>query len=855
MGWKINVLDSCDAQPEGSSPEISLALPEHVHDEKETDGDLKTDHSIRIETRVKPNDIFQTQTKSTDPVNEDVPQNDSTDPTTPKPDTTEPPTDISYISVETDEKAQETNATQDKPESPNNQEDLSMMFPAGRLPLEPEFANLPPRRPHQKRPIYMNKPIYVPIHRPQISYKKPFYRNPIRRGPIIRPIPHVHPTNSLALTQEPVLMLPPPKPYLNISSTTPITAHPTTTDIPKLRPAINTGFHPESVVIESGFKPIINKEFEKRISEDEEDSLEDPGVIRVPSEAQENSQTLTQTFEPMFIPSPLDHHSANIKKQNLSIKFFKRRYSMKKTPQNVMVIVKEARTIPRDEIDEEDGMVMAAERIESYYLPPDDRKIKPLAKSRKPSNIDIPPGSVVTFDGKTVSGSSLTAPVSLPSSFNPRSSKSEILRLTPQFGPFRGEKPPLNPKNVNVASINHETVNRDLNPPEAKPKSIRLSPVRLKRSPHHTPEHTEEQKREFGKKAKKVVLENKRTRVARSPHHTPEHTEEQKRDSTKKPKKDIFERSGRTIRSPHHTPEHTAEQKRESVKKSKKVVFIPEARSGRTIRSPHHTPEHTAEQKRESVKLAKKFRLPESDTRSERLARSPHHTPEHTEEQKRESNKKSKKVIFASETRSGRTIRSPHHTPEHTAEQKRESGKLAKKFRTPEFDTRSGRVARSPHHTAEHTQEQKRESAKKSKKVVFTPETRSGRTVRSPHHTPEHTAEQKRDSAKKSKKVILTPETETRSGRIVRSPHHTAEHTEEQNRKSSKKFKKFPALTDHKRSRVHRTKRHHTPEHTAEQMEQKEQNHDDHGHLAASKAICFQPMILALSCVLFMNLL
>lgn len=774
LGWKINVLDSCDVQPEASAPEPSLALP----DDQQSDGDLKSSPSILIETRVKPNDLFQTPLTKPAIKPEDRPQNDNPDITTQSPiqvDTTEKETDITYIVAETikddnlntgeilpenltdtlndnSDINQQTPIIHEQPPEPqkNNKDSLdmtSLMFPAGRLPLEPQF-DIP------RRPVIMHrpyKPVYMPLHRPHHNFKKHFYRTSVRRTPIPRPIPHIHSTSSMqntfaltqetnnmqntfALTQEPVLMLPPPKGYLNVSSTTPLSGSvtaSTTTDLPKMKPAVNTGFHPESVIIEGGFIPIITKELEERISEDAEEPADEIGVIRTVPEnetPQTNSQTLTETFEPMFIPSPLDNHAPPAKKPNYSSKFSKRRFQQtKKIPSNMVVILKEGRSKPDDVMKSDDGdpMVMAAEKIQSYYLPPDDRKIKPVSKVQKPSNIDIPPGQVVTYDGKTVSGVSLTAPVSHTGNFETRSSKTSNLHLTPQFGPFRGEKPPLNPSSVNIASIvqgrPHASLNRDLSAPSSS-KTTKLTAVRYRRS-------TEDFEDVIG------------TRIERSAHHTPEHTAQQKRQFKKQTSAKKFINS-RQKRNPHHTPEHTAEQKRDSKKLAPGKKFLETHPQIRRTRSSHHNPQHTQEQKRFAAKQSKKF-VNDDHKRTARVSRSAHHTSEHTAEQKRDSRKQSKKYINFQQASNPeqifRVVRSPHHTPEHTAQQKKEKIKT-----TPDNpDNTQKRTKRSPHHTPEHSAQQKREFRKVTGKKV---KAEIVRVTRSAHHTPEHTAEQMRQA-------------------------------------------------------------------------------------------------------------
>lgn len=774
------MLDSCDVQPEGQASvlEPSLALP----DDK-TNGDLTSSSSIIVETRIKPNDLFQTtHTKQPATNPEDIPQNDDNHDSTQSPQAdpqiiTEKETDIADILAgnNNDDKLNfgETlpenltstpindssdvifsTQTRDKLLQPQNNPDpleiMSMMFPAGRLPLEPQF-------PHLRRPIpihrpNMNKHMFMRPPNPNYN-KKYYYRAPVRRGPVVRPISHAHPNNniqhSFTLAQEPVLLLPPPKGYLNISSTTPISPpEATTTNTPRFRPAINTGFHPESVVIESGFRPIVTKEFEKRVSEDEEEPEDDVGVIQTLPENVQSSQSLTQTFEPMFIPSPLDN---SVNKKNHSSKISKRRFQIpKKSPPNMIVIVKEGRSNNQDEVLSDDGdpMVMAAERIQSYYLPPDGRKTKPVGKARKATSIDIPPGQVITYDGKTVSGTSLAAPVSAPNRFAERSSQANRLRLSPQFGPFRGEKPPLNPSNVKIASIpqlgRHASINRDLSAPDSALEKTRLSAVRYRRE---TGGNELQQTQDLD--------DVRGARIERSPHHTLQHTAQQKRNSTKQSpgKKFVYQEevTRRTKRSPHHTAEHTAEQNRNSRKLPLGTKFA-EVQSlttkVRIVRSAHHTPQHTSEQKRDSTKTAagKKFIRTEEQEKHVRVIRNAHHTPEHTHEQKRVSAKQpSKKFTFQEHKRTERIARSAHHTPEHTAEQKRVVVKKwsSKKFiQLHDVNIKHVRTARSPHHTPEHTAKQKKDGIQISANKQ---PAQSTKVKRSPHHTAEHTAQQKKD--------------------------------------------------------------------------------------------------------------
>lgn len=233
--------------------------------------------------------------------------------------------------------------------------------------------------------------------------------------------------------------------------------------------AVNTGFHPESVVIEGGFKPILSKETNRRTDDGPELKYESEiGVIDVNERNVTEGITKTRKAE-------------------------KRRAAVSKNP--VYVVVKRGRS--------DDEIAEAAENVESYYLPPTNQKPKITLQGKRPSNIDIPPGTVVTYDGKKVSGASLTVRAhDTASVLDGRASKaSEYIKARPQYVPYKGELPPLDPKflNTNVPQLqSHAVLNRELDTPDLPLPPTKLSRVhsgniRSKRSPHHTPEHTAEQ--------------------------------------------------------------------------------------------------------------------------------------------------------------------------------------------------------------------------------------------------------------------------------------------------------------------------------------------------------------------------
>lgn len=287
----------------------------------------------------------------------------------------------------------------------------------------------------------------------------------------------------------------------------------------KLPPAINTGFKPESIVIESGFKPILSKEVEER-NDDEGPELEyesEIGVINVPVvENSDNSETkkAVESFEPVFIPSPLD-------KQSTQTPLKMRKRANPKKSHLLVIIKKQGRNVNNED---EDEIAEAAERVDSFYLPPPDKKYKPSDVPRKPLDIDVPPGTVVTYDGKKVSGASLTAKIADRGSFlESRASKAaELIMAGPQFAPYRGpDLPPLDSKYVNTGfpQLQSRALSRELDAPDVQaPTRLELrrqyeeeEPKRRKREAHHTPEHTAEQNKE-NEKTKTTSASNK--------HHT-----------------------------------------------------------------------------------------------------------------------------------------------------------------------------------------------------------------------------------------------------------------------------------------------------------------------------------------------
>ncbi|KAK9294617.1 hypothetical protein QLX08_010840 [Tetragonisca angustula] len=233
--------------------------------------------------------------------------------------------------------------------------------------------------------------------------------------------------------------------------------------VTSLKPARNTGFDPDSIVIESGFKPIIrNAETPTDVAQkrsSEKLGQQDDARLRETS-----NRKPADNFEPVFIPSPPVPTVATTKK------------SKKKSTNG--------KTRPGDA----DDMEMAADRVNAYYLPP--------LSSQFPN--DSPPSPspssevLITFDGKALKDSSLVRSISGVEEHSRSKLSSDILSRTPQFGRFKGELPPPIPGEVR--SDRSQLEKRRLPPaadlPDIRTRNTKLTLVeRSKRSAHERHVH------------------------------------------------------------------------------------------------------------------------------------------------------------------------------------------------------------------------------------------------------------------------------------------------------------------------------------------------------------------------------
>ncbi|CRL07149.1 CLUMA_CG020142, isoform A [Clunio marinus] len=477
LGWKINVLDSCDIQPQAS-------------DRHETYDDIAAEPSIKHETKLNPSDNFLThdvrnsiKKQILNPIPSKVTEELK------KSGELEKLINEGILAAETFEekllKEQSQNLThinssisQSNHEILENKKTLEM---TSKIPIMNHTQNLrfplPKRiyssngfpvflKPQQNINIIANRPVRLPSgrpisikQRPHIHNRKPItpyltpqqsimvnhYRKPsydFNQQPLIR---NNHVRNKVpALPKVPVLLLGEPteiNSYRKVPATdleknfygTPETLsmsvhklkknqqqskknvkHSTTrspfkdpfnikAEIQPVHEVPNTGFKADSVIVESGFRPILNRQDVVRLEESSEENgrnvrskisisrriddfvSEDEDLVDAPKSVY---------FEPIFIPSPRDSVAAPF-------------------------------TNSSDE--QTDHMTAdASERQDIFYLPPSETK-----------------RSAAIYDAKAILDTSLlNDPLPSKNDFVKLSSKTkQFIKDTPQFLPFTGEIP------------------------------------------------------------------------------------------------------------------------------------------------------------------------------------------------------------------------------------------------------------------------------------------------------------------------------------------------------------------------------------------------------------------------------
>lgn len=346
----------------------------------------------------------------------------------------------------------------------------------------------------QPRPVIVKKPVVRIPQRPQMMSIRPGPQQVVGPAPVaIAPSPQPHKQVYIHKFKKPINSAVPMseknKGKIHPSQMIGQSAEELSTKLPI---AINTGFNPGSLVIESGFTPIINNPqvAEERVSEieyDDDDYNNSEGVINVEGNDEQKSQT--EMFEPMFIPSPLDSNAKHNKKATTEpVK------KIRKPVRQVIVrkpVYDEASF--RSEPDDEEAM--ADEKMETYYNP-----------GSRP---------ILTYDGKQVAGS-VAPPVPPPSKSRPKGT--EQLKHSPQFGPFKGEIPPPVPKKVPG------------NFPQLKEPSRPIALPQISEEEYHDDDKKEEIEVVTAQIAQDELETDNLKRVRRSSHHQAEHMDHEKHD-------------------------------------------------------------------------------------------------------------------------------------------------------------------------------------------------------------------------------------------------------------------------------------------------------------------------------------
>lgn len=471
LGWKINVLDSCEGQQhqqQGQASEIDevYAAPD--------DDIMEAEASIQHETKVKPDDVFLLQQEIAKDRTVDAPRKNLFD--------SHKSIEISKIiadgirAAEALEESIKTNTTDE--ETTLSTDNNEVTTDSVRETIEPLPTFLTPPRGQTIRPFrYDGRPPTkgpnFPFRPPQSSLVMNHYKKP---GPqvirlLYKDLKPLKPVPTLIFREkQPVrktfieprnpdkIPLPPPPPtvplrrdYVSNFNKRPIQPYQKHAPHVPLRKThnfrnpnngpknkfhgpysikkpvssdqmttLNDGFSAGSVVIESGFVPItknnnhVEKIEPKEVEEEQYDDYDDHPVdqkLRRSDQFDDSdsdalfpngeSDEVVKSFEPMFIPSPLDSTNQTAAKKRID-------------------------DLNNMEMEEGEDKLAMAGGHDAYYLPPDTRK-----------------SSVVTYDGKAVDMPGPAPPSRTFQGSRSRISSTEQLLSTPQFGVFRGELPPL----------------------------------------------------------------------------------------------------------------------------------------------------------------------------------------------------------------------------------------------------------------------------------------------------------------------------------------------------------------------------------------------------------------------------
>ncbi|XP_063233288.1 protein Skeletor, isoforms D/E-like [Bacillus rossius redtenbacheri] len=374
------------------------------------------------------------------------------------------------------------------------------------LAYHPLMSNLPHRGPYQQQ--LMSTVKYFPY-----SLPNPHIMNPHQ----VPPVPLT--TEAVAGSISTTTMVPSPdtsvskvKSVTSDNQTSAVNPDPSASilrdrgsfDI-QLPVAQNTGFHPESVIVEGGFKPLVNKKViaEDRLSlvdEEKVDVKPEDGEDTAVHERKENpfEGQQPETFEPMFIPSPPDkitgqkNGSEKLTKNPLTLAdelvpptpgvdhglsaqparksppphIVRNQFDGARRPMHGHKVIVHYHHLParsgspsfryQQASQQDDETAMAAERMDIYYLPPDDFEPEDRQQPPPPVDGDLPPGAVVAYDGRPVIDSSLASSIpdrSIVASMQTQTGSASLLQRTPQFGPYLGEVPPPVPGDLRPESI------------------------------------------------------------------------------------------------------------------------------------------------------------------------------------------------------------------------------------------------------------------------------------------------------------------------------------------------------------------------------------------------------------------
>ncbi|KAI5694329.1 hypothetical protein M8J75_015154 [Diaphorina citri] len=321
---------------------------------------------------------------------------------------------------------------------------------------------------------------------------------------------------------------------------------------------IKSGFNPSSVVIESGFKPIITVEDEaqKRMSDDDVEYIDETTIANVVEQVTNASNVLetkqTENFEPIFIPSPPDQQKLRKEKKPIVSK-----------PVRQVLVRKRIGPLAQDERKQyKVRQEQSEEQVQTYFLPPSgpiygvpknlNKKQEKVTHIKKDLLHTAEEKEHKKEENNKLKADEDEKEVKIEKAQTPTVSDNNEIKKVNNLKEESNSSVQTTPKYKNHKYEEVEKINEKLKDEQSEED---VATQEQKVADYTVIDSVEE-----GRNEKKLKFTRKYPllRPRRSPHHHPDHKGNDTEHDNKPHTEDSHQRSHRDRRTPrpHHTPDH-----------------------------------------------------------------------------------------------------------------------------------------------------------------------------------------------------------------------------------------------------------------------------------------------------------